>query len=100
MDAQPPLILMRLTDGQAPPMGLSDMVMAVNIEDTLAQCAFCRADGWLGRGQVPMTGTRLCLNCYATAVAMGLLPLPTESKATIVIADKRVPKRPQPRPRQ
>lgn len=99
MDAPSPLILMRLTDGQPLPMDLAGLNMNVDIEDSLATCFFCRADGWLGKGQVPLAGTRLCLNCYATMVAMGYVH-PEHSRSTVMIADRAVPKRPRPKPRQ
>lgn len=97
MDAPPPLVLLRLTDGQSAPAGLDNLFMAVDIQDVLSQCFFCRADGWLGRTQVSEAGTRTCLNCFAVLAAMGYVD-PLNSPAKVTVADPRVPRRPHPGP--
>ncbi len=95
MDAPPPLVIMRLVDGQPAPAHLEHLYMDVDIMDVLGKCFFCRADGWLGHGQVQESGTRICLNCFEVMAAMGYVD-PSGSRAKVTIADPRVPKRPRP----
>ncbi len=100
VDAPPPLLLLRPTAGQEVSSIFPEGWRASDIEDKLTQCFFCREDGWEGARQAAHsrtgTGTRICLNCFAVMSFLGYTN-PMSDPSTIVVADKRVPKRNPPR---
>ncbi len=104
MDAPPPLVMLRPTQGQEITEAFGEERehwYTTDIEDQLVQCFFCRADGWLGIRQQPDgKGTRLCLNCYVTMIVLGFIAPPAESSGTVTVARKGVPRRPNPRKRR
>jgi hypothetical protein len=92
--AQPiTFLLLRPTATSDVPLSFDRAAWSVtDVEDTLVKCFWCRADGWLGVGQVETPKTRkTCQCCYATLMAVGIVT--SKTPGTVLRADPAVPKR-------
>ncbi len=87
------LLLRPTADGEIPQSLKAGGFEITDIEDRLVKCFWCRADGWLGVGQIETPTSRtICLCCQATMMALGILP-GDERNRTYMIASPDVPKR-------